>query len=171
MTAAGGLLGAALLLCTPAQAFARVVPFLVAAGASIALLVQPALRAPAEHEDHRRKPALFAGLLGVSAYGGYFGAGSGIMTLALLLITVDSRLVTANALKNMLIGAGSVISAATLVIFSPVQWAAAVPLAAGLLVGSTIGPVLARRVRPGVLRWLMALLGIGLAVRLWVAPA
>lgn len=170
VTAAGGLLGAALLLLTPAQAFARVVPFLVAAGA-IALLLQPALRAPAGHEDRRRRPALFAGLLGVSAYGGYFGAGSGIMTLALLLITVDSRLVTANALKNMLIGAGSVISAATLVLFSPVQWVAVAPLAAGLLAGSMIGPGLARRVRPGVLRWLVALLGLGLAVKLWVAPA
>ena len=56
-------------------------------------------------------PALLPGLLAVSAYNGYFGAGAGVMTLALLLVTTDDHMARANALKNMLIGASSVMAA------------------------------------------------------------
>ena len=92
------------------------------------------------------------------------------MTLSLLLYTVDQRIATANALKNMLIGATSVISA-PLHHLGPVDWAAVVPLGIGMFAGSMIGPRLARHIPARVLRWLVALLGMGLAVKLWIAPA
>jgi hypothetical protein len=109
-------------------------------------------------------------LLPVSAYSGYFGAGSGVMTLSVLLLTVDQHLTRANALKNMLIGTASVTSAAIFIIFGPVDWAVVVPLGIGMFAGSMIGPRLARHIPANVLRWLVALLGIGLAVKLWIAP-
>jgi uncharacterized membrane protein YfcA len=170
VAAAGGAAGAALLIATPSQAFGRVVPFLVAAG-SLALLVQPGLSA--RRRDHARgtTPVLLAGLLAVSAYSGYFGAGSGVLTLGLLLHTVDQDLPRANALKNILVGAATAVSALALVILGPVYWAAVAPLSAGLLAGSMIGPRLARRIPARLLRWLVALLGLGLAVRLWITPA
>lgn len=168
--AAGGAVGAVLLLSTPSQAFGRVVPVLIAAG-SVALLLQPRLPVLQQHEGAHRGPALFAGLVAVSAYSGYFGAGSGVMTLALLLATADPHLARANALKNMLIGAATIASALMFVLLEPVEWAAVVPLAAGLFAGSLIGPRLARRLPTPVLRWLVALLGLGLAVKLWIAPA
>ncbi len=167
---AGGLAGAVLFLSTPSRAFGRVVPFLIAAG-SLALLLQPRLPALQQHEGTRRGPVLFTGLIAVSAYSGYFGAGSGVMTLALLLITADPHLARANALKNMLIGAATIASALLLVFLEPVEWAAVLPLAAGLFAGSLIGPRLARRLPARVLRWLVALLGLALALRLWIAPA
>jgi uncharacterized membrane protein YfcA len=92
------------------------------------------------------------------------------MTLSLLLHTVEQHIATANALKNMLIGATSVISAVILIMFWPVDWTAVVPLGIGMFAGSMIGPRLARRLPPRLLRWLVALLGLGLAVRLWVTP-
>jgi uncharacterized membrane protein YfcA len=92
------------------------------------------------------------------------------MTLSLLLHTVDQRIARANALKNMLIGATAVISAAIFILFGPVDWTAVVPLGIGMFAGSMIGPRLARRIPANVLRWLVALLGIGLAVKLWIAP-
>jgi uncharacterized membrane protein YfcA len=104
LTAAGGAAGAALLLSTPAGVFGRVVPFLLVF-ASLALLLQP--RVSAWQENHLVPGSRFmlpCGLLAVSAYGGYFGAGSGVMVLALLLLTVDRHLARANALKNMLLG-------------------------------------------------------------------
>jgi uncharacterized membrane protein YfcA len=170
VAAAGGAIGSALLLLTPAQAFRLAAPFLVAAG-SAALLASSAAPGLRPRPTRLRSLALFAGLLLVSAYGGYFGAGSGIMTLALLLVTVDPQIAAANALKNMLIGAASVVSALTFVIFGPVDWTAVIPLSAGMLAGSMIGPWLARRIPAGLLRWLVALLGLGLAVRLWITPA
>jgi uncharacterized protein len=77
----------------------------------------------------------------------------------------------ANALKNMLIGASSVLSALAFVLFGPVDWRAVVPLGIGMLAGATIGPRVARRLPAGVLRWLAASLGLGLAARLWLTPA
>jgi uncharacterized protein len=167
--AAGGAVGATLLLSTPSQAFGRIVPFLVTAG-SLALLAQPWISARFQGRGRGSGLALLVGLLAVSAYNGYFGAGAGVMTLGLLLITVDPRMARANALKNMLIGASSVMSALAFIILSPVDWRAAVPLSIGMLAGSMIGPRLARRIPARVLRWLAGLLGLGLAARLWMTP-
>ncbi len=161
----GGAAGAALLLLTPPGIFARVVPFLVALG-SLALLLQPRLAARHADRRHRRGVALPGGLLALSAYNGFFGAGSGVMTLALLTVTVESHLARANALKNMVIGAGTIASSAGLIVFGSVDWSAVVPLGVGLFAGSTVGPVVARRLPATVLRWLVVLLGLGLAVQL-----
>jgi uncharacterized protein len=170
IAAAGGVIGAVLLLATPSTAFSRVVPFLVAIG-SLALLLQPRLSALRKREGHTSTPFLLAGLLSVSAYNGYFGAGSGVMTLSLLLFTVDPRITRANAIKNMFIGAAAVVSALVFIVFGPVDWAAAVPLGIGMFAGSLVGPRLARHMPASVLRWIVALLGIALAVRLWMVPA
>jgi uncharacterized protein len=170
VAAIGGGTGALLLLVTPAQAFDQVVPYLVAAGALV-LLLQPAISARRARQPQGRGPVLFSGLFAIGAYGGYFGAGSGVMTLGLMLVTVDDQLARANALKNMLVGAATVASAVILVAVVPVDWVAVVPLATGMLAGSLIGPRLVRRLPAGVLRWFAALLGLGLAVKLWLDPA
>jgi uncharacterized membrane protein YfcA len=51
-----------------------------------------------------------------------------------------------------------------------VYWAAAAALAVGAFVGSMAGPAVARRIPGNVLRALVALTGIGLAIRLWAVP-
>lgn len=169
VTAAGGAAGAGLLLSTPAGAFTRVIPYLVAAG-SLTLLLQPRVSALADRRVRGSRPVLAGGLFSVSAYNGYFGAGAGVMTLALMLLVVDEHLARANALKNMLIGSATAASALVLVAAGPVDWSAVGPLAAGMFVGSTLGPRLARRIPAGLLRWLVALVGLGLAAKLWISP-
>jgi uncharacterized protein len=170
VAALGGALGAALLLSTPAGIFGRVVPFLVLAG-SLALLLQPRLSAwRHRHQMQDSRLLLPAGVLLLSVYNGYFGAGSGVMLLALLLLTAEQHMARANALKNMLIGATSIVSAVAFILFGPVDWAAAGPLAAGMLIGSTAGPRAARRIPARLLRRLVALLGLGLAIWLWLHP-
>jgi uncharacterized protein len=164
--AIGGCVGSRLLLSTPPGLFLRVVPFLVAAG-SVMLLIQPVLTA--RHHQHRSPRfvmLVWVGLL--SVYGGYFGAGSGVMTLALLLSVVDPRIPQANALKNMLIGAAAAASASIFIVAGPVAWSAVVPLAVGMFAGSVAGPVIARRLPAHVVRWAAASLGFILAVELWV---
>jgi uncharacterized membrane protein YfcA len=169
VAACGAGAGAALLLSTPPGAFSRVVPFLVAAG-SLALLAQPWLTARFPRHPHKAG-AFVLPLVGlVSIYTGYFGAGSGVMLLAVLLVLVDERLPEANAVKNMLVGAGAVAAAAIFVLAGPVDWRAVAPLAVGLFAGSTVGPVIARRVPPTVVRWIVAALGIALAIELWMRP-
>ncbi|MGH8982171.1 MAG: sulfite exporter TauE/SafE family protein [Acidimicrobiales bacterium] len=165
--AAGSAAGSGLLLSTSPGAFERVVPFLVAAG-SLVLLAQPRLDARAGGRVHGSR-ALAGGLLPLSVYNGYFGAGSGVMTLALMLLAADRELPRANALKNVLVGVATLASAIVLVSFDGVVWHAVVPLAAGLFVGSTIGPGVARRVPPVALRWAVALFGVGFAIQLFVS--
>lgn len=169
LAAAGSAAGAALLLATPAKTFDRVVPFLLAF-AALALLLQP--QAAAWLAGRRAGSSRFllpGGLIAVSAYDGYWGAGAGIMTLALLLITREQHLGRSNALKNMLLGVADVTCCVVFIVFWPVDWTAAAPMAAGTLVGSMIGPSLTRHIPGRVLRITAALAGLGLAICLWAA--
>ena len=166
--AVGGLAGAVLFLTTSAGAFERLVPVLVAL-ASLALIAAPRLTSAALRESRGRgRPG--AGALAlmalVSVYGGYFGAGSGVMLLAAALVLVDDRLPVANAVKNMLVGAGTLAAAVVLALYGPVDWSAALALGAGILVGSLLGPVVVRRVPPALVRWGVGLSGLGLALYL-----
>ena len=157
--------GSVTLLVTPPGAFVRLAPFLVALASLAMLDSRGSLGAP---DGVCRLRLLSWPLIGlVSIYSGYFGAGSGIMLLAVLLVLVDERVPEANAIKNMLLGAATLASAVVFVVAGPVGWSAVVPLAAGLFAGSAVGPVIARRVSPRALRWAVAGLGLGLAAALW----
>jgi uncharacterized protein len=166
--AAGGAAGAILLRLTPAGSFGRIVPYLVALG-SVALLVQPRVSSLRDGPGRSHTVVLLAGLLLISVYSGYFGAGSGVLTLALLLFTVDSQLARANALKNVIVGVATAVSALILVVTGPVDWTVVLPLAVGLFTGSLIGPRVARRVPAAILRWLVAVVGLSLAAWLWAS--
>ena len=172
LAAAGGAVGSVLLLNTSAGAFNRIVPFLVAAG-SLALLFQPwlAARSSWRADAGLGRLLLPTGLVTLSVYNGYFGAGSGVLLLALLLLTTEPHMATANALKNMVVGAATIISAVLFVVLTRVDWTAVAALALGLFAGSLVGPWVARRLPPAVLRWLVALTGLALALRLWLDPA
>ncbi len=61
-------------------------------------------------------------------YNGYFGAGSGVLLLALLLLTTDPHLATANAMKNMVVGAATIASAILFAVLTRVDWAAVAAL-------------------------------------------
>lgn len=170
LAAIGGAAGAALLLLTPAVVFGRVVPFLVAA-AALTLLLQPRIAAFLEARFTQSSRFLLpAGLAAASMYDGYWGAGAGVLTLAVLLLAVNPDFAHANALKNMLLGFADVAAAIGFVLFGPVEWAAAVPLAIGLLAGGVIGPSVTRRVPGNVIRVAVGLGGLGLAIKLWIAP-
>jgi uncharacterized protein len=161
--------GSMLLLSTPAGVFSRVVPFLIAL-ASLTLLSQPWLTAGAAHNASQTRPLAWLLVTLVSIYAGYFGAGSGIMLLAILLVLFDDRLPEANAIKNMLVGVTSLAAAVIFVCAHPVDWAVVAPLAIGLFGGSMIGPVVARRLPARIVRWAVAALGLALATELWLNP-
>jgi uncharacterized membrane protein YfcA len=166
--AVGAAIGVALLLLTPAHSFATIVPFLVAGG-SLVLLLSPVIVGEPDHNRQVPDAVVQATILLVSVYAGYFGAASGVMTLALLLIAVTPHLANANALKNMVIGAGSLIASLALVLLHPIDWATTLPLAAGMLAGSALGPRVTRRVSPAIMRPVVAAVGLALAVQLWLS--
>ncbi|WP_375503057.1 sulfite exporter TauE/SafE family protein [uncultured Jatrophihabitans sp.] len=164
--AAGAALGAVLLISTPASAFGRIVPYLVIA-ASVSLVLQPWLTRHMRGRRHAAAAITLPAVGLVSVYGGYFGAGSGVMLLAAWLVLVDDRMPHANAAKNMLVGATSVTASVVVVAGGSVAWSAVAPLAVGMFAGGTIGPRVSRHLPPAVIRWLVAALGAGLALQLW----
>ena len=160
----------ALLLLTPRHVFNDLVPYLVLL-ASLTLLAQPRLTAWRErHVPHLSRYVFPAGLFAACVYNGYFGVGSGIVVLGLTLLIVDQHFPTANALKNVLLGFADIVAAIGFALFGPVHWSAAGAMAAGLLVGSFLGPKLARRLPAAFLRSVAAFAGFGLATWLWIRP-
>jgi uncharacterized protein len=165
ITAVGGAAGAALLLSTPAPVFEQLVPLLIG-GASLVLLLQPGITRLTGGVVDERSPAVAAGVFAVGVYGGYFGAAAGVVLLALLTVSVAEPLARLVAARNVSLGLANTVAAIGFALFGPVRWAAAAPLAAGFLVGGSLGPGLVRRLPGARLRVAIAVLGLGLAVKL-----
>ncbi|MFC4374554.1 sulfite exporter TauE/SafE family protein [Nocardia halotolerans] len=160
LSALGGLIGALVLLLAPAAAFEIVVPFLVAA-ASIALLVQPVVR---RHVGELSAPWVVpAGILLISVYGGYFGAGAGVIYLSMMLLCTSESVWSASVLKSFLLGVANLVAAVGFAMFGPVHWWAALALAIGALVGGWCGPPVVKVIPPNLLRVTVGILGLGLA--------
>lgn len=163
LSVAFSLGGAVLLVATPGEIFDRIVPFLVAVG-SVILLTQPAITRWQDAHGHEwGRPAITAGIGGVALYNGYFGAGSGILMIALLLLTAEPVLHRANSMKNVILVASDILPAVVFAFTGAVVWGAAVPLGLGALAGGLVGPAIARRVSHRLMRWLIACCGFALA--------
>jgi uncharacterized membrane protein YfcA len=165
MALLGGAAGSALLLTTPASAFERVVPVLIAL-ASIALLARPWLRGRRAEHVNDRNPAVAAAVGVIAIYGGYFGAAAGVMLLAMLGAVMSDSVPRINALKNVLLLCANLIAALAFIVFGPVHWLSALPLAAGFFVGGLIAPVVVRRLPEAGLRIAIGVAGLALAFKL-----
>ncbi len=172
--ALGGVAGAALLLALPPGVFEAVVPWLIL---TTCLLVgaQPwiARRLRARHGPDAAprtsmSPAttVFAALTGV--YGGYFGAGSGVMMVAVLGLGLDLDLRVVNALKTLAVLAANLVAGVIFVVVVDLDWRAVGLLAAGSVVGGYVGARLGRRMPPILFRVLVVLAGVTAAVTMLV---
>ncbi|MEU2005622.1 sulfite exporter TauE/SafE family protein [Rhodococcus sp. NPDC019627] len=164
-SAAGGIVGAAILLGAPEGSFEAVVPFMVAF-AALALLLQPRIRAFAGERDLPRTYML--SLFVVAIYGGYFGAGAGVIFLASALILTSETIWRATILKSFLLGIANLVAALSFAVFGPVHWGAAAAMAIGALAGGWCGPPVVKRIPPSILRVVIAVAGFGLAGWLWM---
>ena len=125
----GGIIGAAALLLSPEESFEAIVPYLVAI-AALALLCQPALlKLSTVHED--RPWLFFLGMLVISVYGGYFGAGAGIMILALMMVVSSEPLWKAALSKSLFLGIANSVAAMGFMLWGPVDWWAALAMGIG----------------------------------------
>jgi uncharacterized protein len=163
-SAAGAAAGAALLLVSPASVFEAIVPWLILAACGL-LALQPRA-APA---GRQRSPlALHAAIFAATVYGGYFGAGLGIMLLAILGVFVDDDLQRLNALKGVLSLLVAIVSAVGFALFGPVAWDAAAIVGVTCLAGGALGVGVARRLPARVLRGAVIAYGVGVAIALLV---
>jgi uncharacterized membrane protein YfcA len=175
MTIAGATLGAALLLALPAEAFEVIVPVLIALSL-VAILLQPRIsrwvaarreaeeegRAPAPHGG----PAVAAGIFGTGVYGGYFGAGQGILLLAILAIGVPGELKDLNAVRAVLVGIANLTAGIVFLFAADLAWEAVLVIAIGSTIGGLIGARIGRRLPDAVLRAVIVVVGLAAIAKL-----
>jgi uncharacterized membrane protein YfcA len=163
----GAVGGAILLTRTSNAVFAAVVPWLILAACAL-LLAQPVVTSRVqstrpEREQHRSPLLAVAQFLG-GIYGAFFGAGLGVMMLAVLGLFIRDDLQRINALKAMLSVVINVVAAVYFMLFGPVSWIAALVMVPASAAGGYAGVSLARRLRPAVLRTIVVVLGVAFAL-------
>ncbi len=155
----GGLGGALILLSLSNPTFRQIVPWLLL-GATVLFAAGPWLKPKHLGPDHRMGPAGLAAQFATSVYGGFFGAGMGIMMLAVLGLSKGGDYHRLNAIKNFV---AVLIAAMAILVFSGggvVAWLpAAIMIPAGAL-GGYAGVWMAKRVPQSVVR--MAVIAVGL---------
>ncbi|MEK0082887.1 sulfite exporter TauE/SafE family protein [Benzoatithermus flavus] len=167
---AGGAAGAVLLLVTSDRAFMVLVPFLLLVATLLFAFSPRILTAVrARHATHqgglRLSPGVVLLLLAVMIYGGYFGAGLGIMLLAGLAIAGLEELRVANAVKN---GVSALVNGVAVAIFifqGVVVWPAALTMMAGAALGGFAGARIARRLPQRIFR--IIVIGVGALLTVW----
>src|SRR5436190_5984649 len=166
---AGGALGAVLLLHTPSDAFDRIVPWLVLGATALFLAQRPILRLVRGARPHpgddllsSRSPSfgLLAGQLLVGIYGGYFGAGIGILMLAALGLMGISNIHRMNGLKNWGGFCMKLVAALSVALSGIVRWPVALGMALGSVAGGYVGARAALRVPQQVVRGAVAAVGV-----------
>ena len=161
----GAVVGAVLLMLTPARMFAAFVPALLAFATILfayARHIGEWMRARAVARGGSEKDrwgGSAAALLPVSVYTGYFGAGAGVMLLGVLSIGTRGDYRSANVTKNLVTSLNSLVAAVVFVVQGKVAWPATLTMMAGALVGGVIGARLAQVVPREAMRVVVVVVG------------
>ena len=165
----GGLLGAVLLVTTPEQFFKAIVPFLILLACGLLVAQEPVgrwMNRRAAMHPRTHAAILWWCQLAIAVYGGYFGAGIGIMMLAAMAIFLPEDLQAANALKMVL---ATLINATATVLFicsGKVVFGVGALMMVAAMAGGYAGAHAAQRLSP---RWLRAaVIAYGLLVAGWM---
>jgi uncharacterized protein len=162
--AIGAAIGTTLLLVGPADTFSTLAPWLVLLACAL-LAIQPFVSKWVARSEHHTAPTRLVVSVGIaSIYGGYFGAGLGIVLLAALGLTLEEPLQKLNAIKQVMSLTVAIVSAVAVAIFGPVSWLSALLVGVGTLVGGRVGVGVARRLPEPVLRGSVIALGVVVAV-------
>lgn len=172
LAAVGGAFGALLLLALPAASFEAIVPFLLLL-AAVLTAAQPRINVWLARRSGQRRAwgLLMVGVALTAVYGGYFGAAQGVILLALIGALYEPDVQEANALKNALALIANLVSGVLLAVSGHVDWAIAAAVAAGALVGGTLGVRLARALPPPAFRWFAIVVAVVAAIVIGVDTA
>lgn len=165
----GGITGGLLLLATSNAAFAKLIPWLLliatvlfAFSSQVSRLVRSVKSRIGLGDQARGTPGGVGGLLfqlAVAIYGGFFGAGLGILTLAALAIQGVEDIQELNGLKNLTSAVNYTFAAGTFIIAGAVSWPHTVLMTATAMAGALAGAALARRLPALWLRRLVVAVG------------
>ncbi len=166
----GSIAGALLLLWTSEAAFTAMVPALVGGATALFAFADRIKRLASRYarslvEDGAAgdvaRLVMFAP---IAVYGGYFGAAMGVMLLSILALGRNADFRRINAVKNILATLVSVVAVAIFVSRGAVAWPQALAVMAGALIGGFLGGRLVRVLPTELLRWIVIVVGAGLAI-------
>jgi uncharacterized protein len=165
----GGLVGALLLVWTDNRNFVFMVPWLVLVG-TVLFVLEPTLGHRRDGGAHRRSgfvatwwPLAVVITFAVALYGGYFGAGIGILMISALSLYGTGDVHHVVALKNLLTGCLRGMAVLVLVVEGAINWGYGLPMAIGGLVGGYLAGMVSGRVDRTVLRGVVIVVGLGVA--------
>lgn len=169
----GGGVGALLLLALPERLFVLPVPALIGI-ATLLFVFSPRIAAWAEARRGDAEPSRGLGLsvLGLSSiYGGFFGAGLGVILTAVLSIADPNDIRRVKALKNLLATSVSMAAVIIFIVQRAVHWPETLTMLSGALVGGYLGGYLVRVLPATIVRWFVILTGavmtVVYAVKYW----
>lgn len=155
----GSLAGAMILLHTPQKTFLRLIPYLLG-GATILFMASASItRWVRSHSGQAGKRSLWGWIwtlsiaICIAIYIGYFGAGAGILTLALLALIGIESIHTMNAYKALLVGIGNAIAMVAFVAAGMIYWAQAGIMLVGTTAGGYFGGYFAQKMDPKYVRY------------------
>lgn len=161
----GGLLGAITLLFTPQQTFLHLIPWLLLAATllfAFSKKVTAALR-PKGGESALTTKGGAAAQLFVGFYIGYFGAGAGILMMALLALLGMTQIHRINAYKTVQAAACNGIAILAFIFKDVIYWKHAGVMLAGALIGGYYGAYLAQKMKQEHVRWIVIAIGMGMS--------
>lgn len=164
----GGVAGAALLIVTPSQMFASMVPWLVLVATGIFAWSTFRSRA-ADGQAASPPPAWVSALIQsvIAVYSGFFGGGAGIITLAALTLA-RMPLRNAGGTKNVLVSLSNAAAALVFALSGTVAWSLALVLGSGSILGGYLGARLLTVLPERVLRIGVIVIGLALTVGLFL---
>ncbi len=164
----GGLAGSVLLLHTPEKSFKAVVPWLILFAAGLLALQGPVARWVARRvpmEGDRVPAPLWVTQFLISVYGGYFGAGIGILMLAAMAIFLPDTIQHANALKVLFSLLINGIAAVYFLFAGAVHLPEAGLMAATSIVGGYVGAHVAQKLPAWLLRYSVITFAVVVALK------
>lgn len=164
----GGIAGALLVLSAPARVFELVVPWLVL-GATLLILAKDRLRralTEAQASAHRRRRLASLAIFLMAIYGGYFGAGIGIITLAVLSLVATMGIHEMNAIKTLIASTVNGTAAVLFLLRGTPHLATTGIMIVGVMSGGYVGAKLARKTPTKVVERLVVAIGFAMTILL-----
>ena len=171
VTCLGGAAGSLLLIWSPSQTFSVLIPYLVLGATLLFWFGADVNRFLTERLPSGSLPGIvliYALLFCFCIYGGYFGAGLGVILLAVMTVIGFSEFHVANALKNLLATLLTVVSIMIFGFGGLIAWPEACAMMTGSTAGGYLGARYGRTANPSLLRWLLITFGLALSAYYFV---
>ena len=171
----GGLLGAIILLKTPQRTFLHLVPWLLLSATALFAVSGRIVRWIRERRAAAPARRTRVGLIGaalfqlvIALYIGFFGAGSGILMLAMFSLMGVESIHTMNGLKTMLASICNGMALIAFIVAKAIFWPQAVLMIVGASIGGYAGAYYAQKIAPDKVRALVIVIGLGMAAYFFV---